>query len=378
VWAGLTRRKARLTLTVVSVAAAFLLFGLLASVNAAFKSFGQNAAAAHRLVTLARDSYTFGLPVGLYGKIQTVPGVRAASYVSGFFGTYQTVKHPVGGEAIGPDYLRVFAQYTIAPAALRAFRKTQTAVLAGRLLARRYRWKVGQQIPIRSPGLPRRNGSDVWTFLIAGIYTSKPRLMENAMLMHWSYLDLGRAARRGRVDAFLERIAHTRQAGLVARRIDALSANSSHQTTTQLSSVLAARTVRQVADLGLIVYGVMGAVFFTLVLLTGNAIAYAVRERTPEWAIMKTVGFSSRAILAVVLGESVLLLALGALAGLLFAHAVVVGVNLRPGLHVPLAPVAELIWAQGLTLAVLVGLVAGALPAVRAARQSVTDGLRNL
>lgn len=217
-WAGLTRRKARLTLTVVSVAAAFLLFGLLASVNAAFKSFGQNAAAAHRLVTLARDSYTFGLPVGLYGKIQTVPGVRAASYVTGFFGTYQTVKHPVGGEAIGPDYFRVFAQYTIAPAALRAFRKTQTAVLAGRLLARRYRWKVGQQIPIRSPGLPRRNGSDVWTFLIAGIYTSKPRLMENAMLMHWSYLDLGRAARRGRVDAFLERIAHTRQAGLVAHR----------------------------------------------------------------------------------------------------------------------------------------------------------------
>lgn len=378
VWAGLARRKARLTLTVVSVAAAFLLFGLLASVNAAFKSVGQNAAAAHRLVTLARSGYAAGLPVGLYGEIQAVPGVRAASYVSGFFGSYQTLKHPVGGEAIGPHYFRVFPQYTIAPAALRAYRKTQMAVLAGRLMARRYHWTVGQQIPIRSPGFLRRNGSDVWTFLIAGIYTSKPRPMENAIIMHWSDLDLGRAAHRGRVDAFLERIAHTRQAGLIAQRIDALSANSSHQTKTQLSSALAARTVRQVADLGLIVYGIMGAVFFTLVLLTGNAIAYAVRERTPEWAILKTVGFSSRAILAVVLGESVLLLALGALAGLLLAHGVVVGVNLRPGPHVPLAPVAEPIWAQGLALAVLVGLVAGALPAVRAARQSVTDGLRNL
>ncbi len=378
VWAGLIRRKARVTLTAVSVGAAFLLFGLLASVNDAFKSVGENAAAAHRLVTLARSGYAAGLPVGLYGTIQAVPGVRAASYVSGFFGTYQTVQHPVGGEAIGPGYFRVFPQYTVAPAAVRAYRNTQMAVLAGRRMARRYHWTVGQQIPIRAPGFLRRNGSEVWTFRIAGIYTSKPRAMENAIIMHWRYLDLGRGTHRGRVDAFLERIAHTRQAALIGQRIDALSANSSHETKTQLSSALAARTVRQVADLGLIVYGIMGAVFFTLVLLTGNAMAYAVRERTPEWAIMKTVGFSSRAILAVVLGESVLVLAVGALAGLLLAHVVVVGVNLLPGPHVPLAPVAERIWAQGLALAVLVGLVAGALPAVRAARQSVTDGLRNL
>ena len=378
VWAGLIRRKARVTLTAVSVGAAFLLFGLLASVNDAFKSVGENAAAAHRLVTLARSGYAAGLPVGLYGTIQAVPGVRAASYVSGFFGTYQTVQHPVGGEAIGPGYFRVFPQYTVAPAAVRAYRNTQMAVLAGRRMARRYHWTVGQQIPIRAPGFLRRNGSEVWTFRIAGIYTSKPRAMENAIIMHWRYLDLGRGTHRGRVDAFLERIAHTRQAALIGQRIDALSANASHETKTQLSSALAARTVRQVADLGLIVYGIMGAVFFTLVLLTGNAMAYAVRERTPEWAIMKTVGFSSRAILAVVLGESVLVLAVGALAGLLLAHVVVVGVNLLPGPHVPLAPVAERIWAQGLALAVLVGLVAGALPAVRAARQSVTDGLRNL
>ena len=248
----------------------------------------------------------------------------------------------VGGEAIGPGYFRVFPQYTVAPAAMRAYRNTQMAVLAGRMMERRYHWAVGQQIPIRAPGFLRRNGSDVWTFLIAAIYTSKPRAMENAIIMHWSYLDLGRDTHRGRVDAFLERIAHTRQAGLIAQRIDALSANSSHETKTQLSSSLAARTVRQVADLGLIVYGIMGAVFFTLVLLTGNAIAYAVRERTPEWAIMKTVGFSSRSILAVVLGESVLLLALGALAGLLLAHVVVVGVNLRHGPHVPLAPATTL------------------------------------
>ncbi len=365
-------------LTIVSIAAAFLLFGLLASVYGAFTSVGRDAAAAHRLVTLTRGSYMVGLPVGLYGKIRAVPGVRAASYVSGFFGTYQSLQQPVGGEAIGPGYFRVFPQYTIAPAAWRAYRRTQMAVLAGRMMAKRYHWTVGEQIPIRAPGFVRRNGSAVWTFLIAGLYTSKPRGMENAILMHWSDLDLGRAAHRGRVDAFLERIAHTRQATEIARRIDALSANSSHETKTQLSSALAARTVRQVADLGLIVYGIMGAVFFTLVLLSGNAIAYAVRERTPEWAILKTVGFTGEAILAVVLGESVLMLVLGALCGLALARGVVVGLNLRQGPHVPLAPVAQLIWVQGLALAVLVGLVAGVLPAVRAAHQSVTEGLRNL
>ncbi len=366
----------RSALTVVAIAAAFVLFGLLASVNEAFNSVGRNAAAAHRLVTLPRGGYMFGLPVGLYGKLRAVRGVRAASYVSGFYGTYQARNHPVGGVAIGPGYFRVFPQYEVPPAAWRRYRRTRTAILAGRMMARRYHWKVGEQIPIEAPAFLRRNGSHVWTFLIVGIYTSNPRPMENSILMHWSYLDLGRLAHRGRVDAFLERIAHTRQASLIAGRIDALSENSSHQTRTQLSSTLAARKVRQVADLGLIVHAIMGAVFFTLVLLTGNAIAFGVRERTPEWAIMKTVGFRSRAILAIVLAESALTLGLGALAGLLLAKGVVVGMSLWHGPHVPLGPVAWLIWARGLTLAALVALAAGALPAVRAARQSVTDGLR--
>lgn len=378
VWLGLTRRRGRSVLTLVSVAAALMLFGLLASVYGVFTSVGKNAAAAHRLVTIARGSYMVGLPVGLYGQIEAVPGVRAASYVSGFYGTYQTLKQPVGGEAVGPDYFRVFPQYTLARAARRAYRNSQMAVLAGRMLAKRYHWTVGEQIPIRSPGFVRRNGSAVWTVRIAGLYTSKPRDMENAILMHWSYLDLGRAVHRGRVDAFLERIAHTRQAAEIARRIDALSANSSHQTKTQLSSVLAARMVRQVADVGLIVHAIMGAVFFTLVLLTGNAVAYAVRERTAEWAILKTVGFSGRAILALVLAESLGLLVIGALGGLLLADAVRFGVLLRHGVHLPLAPVAGAIWAQGVTLAVLVGIVVGALPALRAARLSVAAALRGV
>jgi putative ABC transport system permease protein len=375
VWAALLRRRARTALTLVSVAAAFLLFGLLASVRGAFLQAGQDVAAARRLVTLSKSSYMFGLPVSLYPKISAVPGVETATYFSGFGGTYQDPRNHAGGLATVPSYFKLFPEYKVPPAQWRDYENTRTGMLVGGLLAARYHWKVGDLIPIDAKGFPRRNGSTTWRFIVSGIYTADPRPMENAFMFHWEYFDEARASQNGTVAVYLETIADPREANRVSLAIDALSANSDHETKTQSSSAIAARQVRRLGNISLIVHAIMGAVAFTLILLTGNTISQGVRERTPELAILKTIGFSGRDILLLVLAEAVLLLALGGIAGLTLAEGAVGIVHRLKGPHLPLAPIAWAIWLRGLGLMALVGLVVGVLPALRAMRLRVVDAL---
>jgi putative ABC transport system permease protein len=199
--------------------------------------------------------------------------------------------------------------------------------------------------------------------------------MENAFMFHWDYFDEARASQNGTVGVYLETIADPREANRISLAIDALSANSDHETKTESSSAIAARQVRRLGNISLIVHAIMGAVAFTLMLLTGNAISQGVRERIPELAILKTIGFSGRDILLLVLAESVLLLALGGIAGLALADGVVGIVHMLKGPHLPMAPIAWAIWLRGLGLMALIGLVVGVLPATRAMRLRVVDAL---
>lgn len=375
IWAELTRRKVRTILTLTAVTAAFVLFGLLTSVYDAFTQFGQNVAAAHRLVTLARSSYMFGLPLGLYRRIEAVPGVLTVTYIGSFYGTYRDPRDHVGGVPTVRSYFKVFPEYRVPPGEWRSYESTRTGALVGASLAARYHWRLGELIPIDAPGVARRDGSSLWTFVVSGIYTARPKGMENAIIFHWRYFDTARAANRGTVAVYLETIADASQAGRIAMAIDALSANSGHETRTQSSSAIAAHEVRQLGDIRLIVHAIMAAVLFTLILLTGNTLAQSVRERIPELAILKTIGFAGRDVFALVLAESMLVLALGGAAGLTLAGTVVHVVRLWKGPRVPMAAVGASIWLRGAGLMVLVGLVVGALPAARAMRLRVVDAL---
>jgi putative ABC transport system permease protein len=375
IWAALRRRTLRTSLTLLSVAMAFLLFGLLASVRNAFLQAGQDVAAAHRLVTLSKTSYMIGLPLSLYAQIRAVPGVEAATYFDPFGGTYQDPKNGVGGPATVSSYFALFPQYKVPPAELHDYEKTRTGMLVGASLAARYHWKIGDLIPIDAKAYPRRDGSTIWRFLVSGIYTSDPKYMERSFIIHWDYLDSARVSQNGTARVFLEKIADPREANRIALAIDALSANSDHETFTQTSSAIAAAQVRKLANISLIVHAIMGAVAFTLILLTGNTISQGVRERIPELAILKTIGFSGRDILLLVLAESVTLLALGGFAGLALADVVVDVVLMSKGPHLPMAPIALAIWLRGLGLMALVGLIVGVLPALRAMRLRVVDAL---
>ncbi len=376
VWAALTRRKARTFLTLLSVVAAFLLFGMLESVNSVFTEAGHTIGSAHRLITQSKIGFMAPLPLSLQSEIRAVPGVEEVGYDTYFGGTYQSPKNVISAAfAVSRNFFDLYPEMKLSPAARQAFDTTRTAAIVGAVLARRYHWKVGDQIPIKALIYPRKNGSYAWTFDLVGIYHARSAVEEQDFLFRWRYFDRASAFGSGTVGWYVDKIAHPEQAGPIAARIDALSANSDHETKTQTASAFTANLISQYVDLGLIVHAIMGAVFFTLILLTGNTMAQAVRERVPELGILKTLGFSNRGVLALVLAESVLLVALGGVLGLMLATGVVNVLQGQMGSQLPMMPVGEGIWVRGLAVMALIGLLVGALPAQRGMRLRIVDAL---
>ncbi|MBV9343994.1 MAG: ABC transporter permease [Gammaproteobacteria bacterium] len=378
VWAALLRRKARTLFTLLSVLAAFLLFGLLDSVHSAFGAAAQSVAGVDRLVTVSKVSFTLSLPKSLLARIQAVPGVSEVSYANWFGGVYQDPKNFFPNEAVAANFLSLYPEWQMPEAQRRAFRETRTGAVVGASLARQFHWKIGDKIPLQATIFPQKDGGNTWTLDLVGIYHVSDRRLasqEGLLFFNWDYFDEARQFGNGNVGWYISRVADPKQADRVAQAIDALSFDSDHETKTQSEQAFNVAFVSQFADIGLIVGAIMGAVFFTLVLLTGNTMAHAVRERIPELAILKTVGFSSRSVLALVLTEAVALLLLGAAAGLVLSGLVVGAVRAKLGTAVPLSPVGLEIWLQGLALAVLVGLIVGALPALRGMRLRIVDAL---
>jgi len=378
VWAALIRRKTRTVFTLLSVFAAFLLFGLLDSVHSAFDAASHNVAGVNRLVTVSKVSFTLSLPKSLYQRIQAVPGAAEVTYANWFGGIYQDPKNFFPNEAVAPNFLDLYPEWQLTEAERKDFRETRTGAIVGASLAKQFHWKVGDKIPLQATIFPQKNGSNTWTLDLVGIYhVTDPKLVaqENILFFNWDYFDEARQFGNGNVGWYITRVSDPAQADRVAQAIDALSFDSDHETKTQSEQAFNVAFVSQFADIGLIVGAIMGAVFFTLVLLTGNTMAQAVRERIPELAVLKTIGFSSRSVLTLVLAEAALLLLAGAVIGLLLAGVVVSAVRLKFGTSIPLDPVGGQIWLQGLALAVLVGLIVGALPALRGMRLRIVDAL---
>ena len=379
IWAALFRRKTRTILTLVSIIAAFLLFGMLDAVRTGFDQAGNSANGAERLQTGSRLSFIQTLPQSLEARIAQVPGVKMVTYANWFGGAYQDPHNQVFSFAVEPNYLDLYPEMEVSPAERKAFETTRTGALVGEKLAQRFHWKVGDKIPMQSTIFPNHEGSKNWTFDIVGILHSKDKksggFYDQMFLLNWKYFDETTPYNRGQVGWYVTRVTDVNQADRVAKAIDAISANSDHETRTQTEAAATASWMKQLADIGLIVTSIMGAVFFTLLLLSGNTMMQAVRERTSELAVLKTIGFSSRSVLAMVLAESVLLLLLGGVLGLALAMLVVGGVHAAMGGAIPMAPVDAGIWLRGLLLMIAAGLLVGALPAMRAMRLNIVDAL---
>ena len=378
VWAALLRRKTRTVLTILSVLVAFLLFGLLDGVRAAFNA-GETLAGVDRMVVSSRFSIIQPLPESLVARVQAVPGVRKVTWANWFGGYYQEPKNQLIIFAVGPDYFEVYPDYGITKPMIDAFGRTRTGVLVGASLAKRFGWKVGDKLPVKGSIFPdKATGETTWIFDIVGIYeapTAKSRALEQQVMLRWKYFDEANAYGSGSVGWIIVQVTNPQESANVARAIDALSVNSDHETKTQTEREFNLSFAKQIGDIGLIVTAIIGAVFFTLMLLTGNTMAQAVRERIPEFATLKTLGFTDRSVLGLVFMESVLLIVIGGVLGLALASVLTPLVSAASGGMLQLPPIGLRSWLVGLALMVAVGAVVGVLPALRAMRLRIVDAL---
>ena len=378
VWAALLRRKTRTLFTLLSIGAAFLLFGLLDAVRSDFARAGATVNGVNRLVTISKITFTMQLPKSLLERIRAVPGVADVTYANWFGGIYQDPKNFFPTEAVSPNFLDAYPEWRMSAEQRAAFRNTRTGAVVGARLAKQFGWKLGDRIPLQGTIFPQKDGSNTWIFDLVGIYTvddPKLKAQENALLFNWDYFDEARQFGNGSVGWYVERVTDPARADAIAQQIDALSANSDHETKTQSEHAFQLAFVSQFGDIGLIVGAIMAAVFFTLVLLTGNTMAQAVRERIPELAILKTIGFTSGSVLGLLLAESVLLLVLGGVIGVLIAGSVATTLEAATGAVFPPIVGSAAIWARALALMLLIGLVVGALPAYRGLRLRIVDAL---
>ena len=376
IWAALFRSKTRTLLTLLSVVTAFLLFGMLDSVRVAFNSGGQ-VDGANRMITSSRLSITQMLPYSLTDQVLATKGVKKASYAAWFGGIYQDPKNFFPNFAVSPNYLELYPEFKLPPAQKKAWLADRTGAVVGEALAKRFGWKVGDTIPLQATIFPTK-GSNNWPLTLRGIYRvddQKQKGQENVLFFHWKYFDEANDYVKGRIGWFVVVPDSGSDANRVANAVDKLSANSDHETKTQSEAAFNQAFAKQFADIGLIVTGIMGAVFFTLLLLTGNTMAQAVRERIPELAVLKTIGFSNQSVLWLVLAESVLLVALGGLIGLVIASLLVPAVTAASGGMIQLPGMSTQTWLVGVLLMLVIGVIVGLLPAVRGMRLNIVDAL---
>jgi putative ABC transport system permease protein len=374
--ANLFRKKTRTILTVLSVIMAFLLFGLLQSLSSIF-SAGADFVGATRLVTQARVSFTQPLPIGMVPKIEAIPGVARVAYSQWFGGIWQQ-NDQVFTFAISPErYHEVYPEFVMPEEQWKAFMQTRTAMVAGKMVADKYGWKVGQKIPLSSNIFPQKNGSKSWAFDLVGIYDGKDenwKKQTNQVFISHDYFDEANQFIKGRANFFIIKLAPNADAAGVSRTIDAMFENSPDETKTQTEKDFNLSFVKQIGDIGLIVRWILFAVFFTLLLVVGNTMAQSVRERVPELAVLKTLGFTDGSVLGFVLAEAVALCLVGGLIGLGLATVLGAMVEKGTGGQFQLN-VNGLIWAIGLGAVLIMSLAVGLLPALRARRLKIVDAL---
>ena len=377
IWAGLFRRKTRTVLTLVSIIVAFLLFALLRSIANAF-TVGVDVAGVDRLVVQPKYSVIDSLPIRQMNDIRALPGIALVTHADWFGGFYQDRKNFFAKYPVDPKgYFATYPEFAIDPTQLEKFANTRTGAVAPAEMATKYGWHVGDKIPIEADIYPKKDGTRLWEFDLVGTYQAPSGSRgQNAFLFNYDYFDEARQFGQGEIGWFIVRVSDPAKAAEIAHSIDALFANSANETRTATEAEFARQFANQIGDIGLMMGGILGAVFFTIILLTGNTMAQAFRERVPELAVLKTLGFSDALVSALVLGEAVVLSVVGGALGLGIAALLAPGV--AKGIK-EILPGFTLAWptiALGLVIAALLGLVVGAVPALTAQRLRIVDALR--
>jgi putative ABC transport system permease protein len=377
-WSNLKRRKARTLFTFLSIIVAFVLFGYLAAVKVAFRA-GVDVAGADRMFTTHKTSIIQPLPKSYQEQIARVAGVKTVTHASWFGGIYQNPNRGFQGVFQGPvdpqEYLAMYPEFRLPAAEKEAWIADREGAIVGRKTANRYGWKVGDRVPIQGTIWRKKDGTSTWEFNLRGIYDGDKGIDTTQFLFHYDYFDEARSFGQGIVGWYIVRIADPKQSAAVGKTIDSLFENSPYETKTVTEKALAQGFADQIGNIGAIIRWILTAVFFTLLVVAGNTMAQSVRERTNELGVLKTLGFTNGTVLALVLAESCALAFLGGGIGLGLAALAISGGDPTGG-YLPIFYFPEKDAVIGAGFVILLGFVAGILPAVQAMRLRIVDALR--
>jgi putative ABC transport system permease protein len=370
------RHKLRTILTVVGIVVAIVAFGLLRTVVDAWYA-GANASSSARLITRNAVSLVFPMPITYAQKIRQVEGVASVSWANWFGGVYVSERNFFPQFAIEPaSYLDMYPEFILSADERRAFLADKTGAIAGRKLANEYGWKVGDQVPLRGTIYP-----GTWTFTLRGIYDgAEASTDQSTFFFQWSYLNesIKRvSARRGdQIGVFVVQLKDPSSAAEVSTAIDTMFRNSLAETLTETEKAFQLGFIAMTEAILLAIEAVSFVVIVIIMAVMANTMAMTARERYAEYATFKALGFSRAFVALMILAESLAIAAVGGALGVVLTLPVAASFAQAVGTLFPVFIVSEQTIAMQLAAALVIGLVAAALPAWRAARLRIVDGLR--
>jgi putative ABC transport system permease protein len=379
IWRNATRNKLRTLLTVLSVGFSLALMTVLYGYLSMQKVWSKEAKTHNRIVVLNTQGFSGKVPIANVDRVRQMEGVVAAVPYTWFGGMYKDEKMPFA--QFGTDAKEAFdvwPEFKIAPEQLEAWKKNRQGCVVDRQMAERRGWKIGERIPLKGTYYP-------FNLELEMVGTFEAPHPTESLWYHWAYLDEGLKSTGGG--------AHAGNAGIVfakaesaavipslSQAIDDRFGSSDNPTRTQTEEAFAQMFSDMLGNVQAYIRNIGLAVMFSLTLVSGNAMAMAMRERTTEVAVLKAIGFSRTRVLNMVLGESCLIAALGGLLGLAAGGLLLELLHKASAQMMPLG-IVDMAgpWMFGIVAAAVgIGLISGIVPAVRAAQLSVIDGLRRV
>lgn len=377
VWSNLVRRRLRFALTLFAIFIAFLIFGVLGSLQAGLQS-GINLAAENRLVTVNKINFTQPLPISYLNRVRAVEGVQVASHAAWFGGFVRDPRNVVVSFAVEPEsYLEVYAgDIVLDPAQRDAFFRNRQGMIAGEALAAAQGWKIGDRIPVQSNIFTRNNGTTTWEMVVEGIFRGRDETSDTRrMYFHYDYMNESRTFGKDFTGLIVFNTVDPAQNERISREIDAMFANSFQETQTDTARAFSKAFLAQFGNITLIITSVVSAAFFTILLIVANTMMLAIRERTTEIAVLKTLGFRSARVFRMVLAESMFLSVMGGLLGTVMAYLFVTATRKSLAGVLPDLSLPPSVMLQALAIMLALGLVTGLVPAVAAMRLNIVTAL---
>jgi putative ABC transport system permease protein len=372
------RHRLRTGLTILGITIAILAFGLLRTVISAWYS-GVEASSATRLITRNAVSLVFSLPLSYKDKIRQVPGVTIVSYGNWFGGIYIDEKNFIPNFSVdAKTYLDLYPEFILPEDQKKAFIRDRKACVAGRKVAEKFGWKVGDNIVLKGTIFP-----GTWEFVLRGIYHGARKTTdETQFFFHWDYVNetLKKTAphRADMVGFYIVGVKNPDQAAEVSVAIDTLFKNSLAETLTETEKAFQLSFVTMSEAIVVVIQLVSFVVIIIIMAVMANTMAMTARERIGEYAIMKTLGFGARHIAGLVFGESLVIASIGCALGIVLTYPAAAWFSDAMGTYIPVFNVEHKTLYLDVAAALLVGLVAAVFPTWRAAQVKIADGLRRI